>query len=203
MLWVKGRRVREQLVNQIEVEWRAQIRAVQACVSPRRVDAVDGHMHLHMLPFLFPIAAKLASEEGILNIRISKEPFYFSSFKDLLLPFYWVNCVKHFILKACAVNATWVARKQGLSYPEEVLGILYSGKMSLSRICSGVRVAQRSGAENVEVIVHFGRALSEEAGRWRSNPAIGDFYLSEWRDKERLEIRSSELLSKSNVDLLS
>src|ERR1035437_1864546 len=74
-LWLKGSDgLRQALLMQVEQEWRAQICRVSEMVAPRVVNGVDGHVHVHMLPFLFPIAARLAHEAGIPVIRVSREP---------------------------------------------------------------------------------------------------------------------------------
>ena len=67
-----------QFANQVEIEWREQIKRVIEVFSPRSFTAVDSHDHVHMLPFLFPIAAKLAREFDLPEIRISNEIYHFS-----------------------------------------------------------------------------------------------------------------------------
>jgi len=58
-------------LEEVEVEWEAQIQAVQkAGIEPTHL---DGHKHVHMLPGLFEIALKLAKRHGIGSIRVSLE----------------------------------------------------------------------------------------------------------------------------------
>jgi len=58
-------------LEEVEVEWEAQVQAVQkAGIEPTHL---DGHRHVHMLPGLFEIALKLAKRHGIGSIRVSLE----------------------------------------------------------------------------------------------------------------------------------
>ena len=58
-------------LEEVEVEWEAQIQRVQkAGIEPTHL---DGHKHVHMLPGLFEIALKLAKRHGIGSIRVSLE----------------------------------------------------------------------------------------------------------------------------------
>lgn len=175
------------IAEQVETEWRAQIQAVQRCVRPRPVDAVDGHMHVHMLPFLFPIAAKLASEYRVPSIRISLEPFFFVHSKDLLTKFFALNFIKHVILRMCSWRAVPVARRHGLAWPKRMVGILYAGRMTMEAALAGITTARRGDIEEVEVLFHLGRALKSERQRWARSDFIAEFYCSPHRDEEKAE----------------
>ena len=59
------------LLEEVELEWGAQIRKVRdAGIQPTHL---DGHKHVHMLPGLFEIALRLAKKYGIGAIRVSLE----------------------------------------------------------------------------------------------------------------------------------
>ncbi len=178
---------------QVEAEWDAQIKEVKRIVSPRAVNSVDGHMHIHMLPFLFPLAARLAKENGVSQIRISREPFYICEKLDILKAFFWVNSLKHFILKWCSISAVQVCKTMQLNSLSGIIGILYTGRMSTPRILAGIKAANKKGFKDLEVVLHVGRASESELKRWHNNPGIGKFYRSPWRDLEKknlLEARS-------------
>jgi len=56
---------------EVESEWRAQIEKVLAAgLQPMHL---DGHKHIHMLPMLFALAARLAREHGISGVRCAAE----------------------------------------------------------------------------------------------------------------------------------
>ena len=184
-----GRKHRQSLVAQVELEWRAQIRTIARLVGPRKLDGIDGHVHVHMLPFLFPVAARLASEFGISTIRVSREPFHLEhGWKDLLSASVLVNLLKHGVLRACAKFDTRIVAEQGLQAPDFVVGILYSGRMTAAAALAGIAAAKRRGARSVEVIFHVGRAGAEETARWGERHAFADFPCSYKRDLEFAEL---------------
>ncbi|MBW1880479.1 MAG: ChbG/HpnK family deacetylase [Deltaproteobacteria bacterium] len=184
-----SRASRADLVAQVEREWRAQVDEVVALLGARGVQAIDGHVHVHMLPFLFPVAARLAREFGLLEVRITDEPFHLSERpRDSLSPLFVVNIVKHAALRACAQRARGVAREAGIAGPDRFVGVLYTGRMTREAARAGIRVAERRGASSVEVLFHIGRAAPEEAARWSGNPAVGAFPLDAGRDREFEEL---------------
>lgn len=189
-IWLTGStKVRRDLQDQIRNEWRAQILRVRALAGQRPLHGVDGHVHVHMLPFLFPIAARLASENGIPEIRISREPFFVcEGAKDLLSPHFWVNVLKHIVLRVCAGRARTAFRETGLASSSYIIGVLYSGSMSAAAASAGLAAAQRKGAESVEVIFHAGRASDKERSRWGDRGGYADFYCSPLRDREFREV---------------
>lgn len=190
MLWMKSSAVRrETLLDQVEREWRAQIRVVIDMVAPRPVTGVDGHVHLHMLPFLFPVAARLAREFGMPEIRVSCEPFYLErGWRDLLgLPML-ANLVKHLVLRWCSRRARKVVDKACLRAPDYVVGIMYTGFMTAGTAMAGVGAAQRRGAESIEVLFHVGRASEQERTRWGPRQEFAAFPCDSRRDREFAEI---------------
>ena len=57
--------------NEVENEWDAQIRKVQA--AGIHATHLDGHKHVQMLPGLFGVALRLAKKHGIAAVRVSHE----------------------------------------------------------------------------------------------------------------------------------
>jgi len=182
-------RTRQRLVEQIEKEWRAQIEHVMEVCAPRPIQALDGHMHVHMLPFMFPIAARLASEFGIPEIRITDELFHFAEdWRASLDLEFAVNVIKHLVLRACSIPARKIRREYDLVGPDTMIGVLYTGRMTASSGRRGIRVALAKRLREVEVLFHIGRGHEQEAKRWQSCPDIGRFYLSDKRDTEFAEL---------------
>ena len=178
---------RREFFRQIACECLAQIAAARLICGTRAITAIDGHIHIHMIPGIFAEVAGVARSAGIPEIRISTEPFYMEdSWRDWRRLFWWVNLIKHILLKTMSIPARAVAQRLGLRAPEVIIGVLYSGRMSVTRALRGIAAA--ANAAEVEVVFHIGRANSVEAGRWqRSSDAA--FHLSEWRDTERVELR--------------
>lgn len=188
-LWYFGGKTqRDELLRQVAAEWQAQIERVRNIVAPRPLTAVDGHVHIHMLPFLFPVAAQLARENGIPAIRISQEPFYFAGWRDLFSSAFGINLLKHLILRVYARSARPAAQKNGLTHPERIIGLLYSGRMSQQAVLAGIHAAQSLGTQSLEVVMHVGRADKRECSRWTNQPSYAAFNLSPLRDLEFREV---------------
>jgi len=69
--WLLKIAMRGLAVEQVEMEWEAQIQKVRE--AGLAVTHLDGHKHVHMLPGLFEIALRLAKRHGIGAIRVSHE----------------------------------------------------------------------------------------------------------------------------------
>lgn len=182
----KGRKC---LLEQIEKEFKAQISIVKKICGSRQVNSIDGHVHFHMLPFLFPLAAKVAKEQGIPEIRISREIFYLSTkIKDSLSFDFIINIIKYIILQICAFRARAAAKQYGITVNDSIVGILYTGRMTCAAAKAGIRAAERKGAKTIEVLFHIGRAVKDELTNWYSDAKYSRFPLNEKRDKEYLEL---------------
>jgi len=184
LLFSTGAR-RKSILHQIEREWRAQIQAILRVSGTRKISAIDGHIHVHMLPWTFAIACKLAREFGIEEIRISREPFFINSLRDLFLPYYLVNIIKHLVLNTCSLFAIKIARSFGMKYPSRIVGVLYSGHMTAARALCGIDKIRDNG--RIELVFHVGQALAAEKSRWVNRESIADFYLSDLRSVELFE----------------
>ncbi|MFZ0677429.1 ChbG/HpnK family deacetylase [Candidatus Binatus sp.] len=182
--WIANRSA---LTRQVEIEWRAQIAALQQLIAPRGVAVVDGHMHVHMLPFLFPAAARITAEAGIPGIRITREPLFAADAKDLQKAFFAINLIKNSVLRVCSSLAIPAARRYGLVWPTQMIGILYTGHMNVAAALAGIDAARRKNAAEVEVVFHVGRAAEDERYRWKGRESMADFYCSPLRDSEHAE----------------
>lgn len=191
--WLFGRTAsRAALAEQAEIECRAQIQAVRALCGGRAVQAVDGHNHVHMIPDLFAAAARAARAEGVPEIRISREPFYLAGPIDWLKPFWWINLIKHVLLRMLSRSAAPVAREAGLRFPRFLVGVLYTGHMTGRRAERGIAAA---GGDDVEVVFHVGRSDPAEAARWKGLGRYASFHLSPRRTteyEELLKLRSRD-----------
>lgn len=181
---------RRELLSQIEKEWRAQIEVVKDICAPRAIAAVDSHLHFHMLPPLFSLAARLCLEYGIPQIRISEEPFFVSdSLRDSMATGFMMNLAKHGVLRICSTHARRVARRFGLESPDALIGVLYTGRMTKPVVQAGLRAAVSRGARSIEVLFHIGRATEEELHCWDAPPRALRFPLSALRDVEYAELQ--------------
>jgi chitin disaccharide deacetylase len=167
------RSARRALVREVETEWRAQIARVRNLCAPRAIRVLDGHVHVHMLPLLFPVAARLARELGIPEIRIAAEPLHISDERALSSIRPWaLGAVKLVTLRGMALGARRIADREGLAYPDAFVGVLHSGRMTAGRALAGVAAAQRAGARRVEALFHLGPASREEVRGWTPDADI-------------------------------
>ncbi|MBI5406277.1 MAG: ChbG/HpnK family deacetylase [Nitrospirae bacterium] len=173
--------VRQQFLQQVETEWREQIRRIIEVFPPRSIISLDGHVHVHMLPFLFPIAAQLAREFGLSQIRISREVFHFSLRKSFRFGFP-LNIVKHILLNFLSRPAFRIAKESGLASPDAIAGILYSASMTYQTALAAVRTARKKQLNWLEIVFHPGRATPEEAYRWAGGKSA---VMDPHRDVER------------------
>ncbi len=177
------------LIGEVEREWDAQIKKVVDSVKPRAISALDGHVHIHMLPFLFKIAARLAKKYGIPEIRMVAEPYHFSrKFSECLSIDFIKNMVKHMVLSVCVHFDARIAREMGVGHPEAMIGILYSGMMSEANVVSGINAAMKKRFKKIEVLMHIGRASETELARWKGDRKKACFVLSPRRDVEYKEL---------------
>lgn len=184
-LWLRSTsRNRRHLVRQVEDEWRAQIRSVREAFSPCPVVGIDGHIHVHMLPFLFPIAARLARDFNISEIRISNEVFHLDSTQGLD-PTLAKNLAKHVFLGSLSRRARRTAERSGLTSAERIAGVLYSGRLQIDTILAAIRAARRRQVGWLEIVCHPGRAAPSDAVRWERQPWLLHFYMDPRRDTER------------------
>jgi len=119
-------------LQQVEVEWEAQIRKVRdAGVDPTHL---DGHKHVHMLPGLFEIALRIAKRHGIGAIRVSHEASglraALSAGAGLRASVVLKQGVQARGLKLLARDARRMAERAGLSTPDYFCGIAQTGELS-------------------------------------------------------------------------
>lgn len=182
-------RQRDTLLSQVEREWRAQIENVIGMLDQRSLAALDGHMHIHMVPLLFRLAVKLAKEYTIPEIRNVREPFYLSrDIKECFSKRFLANCAKRGVLNAFSSSNGRSSETAGLTSPDLLLGVLYSGMMSRANIAAGVATARRAGARRIEVLVHIGKADVTELGCWKRSASKASFLTSPSRDAEYEEL---------------
>jgi len=184
-LWLRsGDSERQRLRKMIKQEFTAQVKRVIDLFGSRSVCGVDGHIHVHMLPFIFDLASRACSEHGLQEIRITREIPHFAPTVGISSHF-MKNILKHLLLNALASRAKIVSRKYGLNSAEYVAGVLYSGLMSDSTARAAVNAALRRGCNSLELLFHPGRANIGEISRWKGQEKIAAFYLDPKRDIEK------------------
>lgn len=127
--------------EQIKKEFKAQIDAViKAGVNP---DHLNGQIHIHFIPSVFPIVTNLASKYNIKYVRVPQEPFIVvSSFSSLL---------KWFLLYVLGT----ILKFQNKLHKNYVVfyGILNTSNMTAQII---KKIIQENKYDRIEILTHPG-----------------------------------------------
>lgn len=184
-----SKKKKNELLSEIEQEWRAQIEKVKTVCYPHQISQIDSHEYIHMLPFLFPLVVRLAEEQNIPQIRIPREVYHISeNLYDSLSVNFLVNIIKHYVLKILSWYSIDKLNFRNYDHSKYIIGVLYTGKMTISSVKAGIEAARRRKATSVEIIFHIGRAKESEVSRWVGNLKTASAYTSKNRDKEYAEL---------------
>lgn len=183
---------KKRIKQDVEIELRAQIRAITEALPRGFPIGINGHEHVHMIPFVFGALINLIKEFGIQYVRIPVEPFIFDSSK--LSCYFNLNIVKHFLLNALSRYARRQINGSGIEVPDVFIGVLFTGGMSLSVVRSALETSKfyQKSPKMVEILFHPGEASSKEKDQWHQNGRFRKWYLSSKRLEERSELLSRE-----------
>jgi predicted glycoside hydrolase/deacetylase ChbG (UPF0249 family)/methylase of polypeptide subunit release factors len=137
-------------LEQIERELRAQIEKVLH--DGVKVDHLNSHQHVHMIPAIFHLTCRLAREYAVPCVRLVREPPYLAGgLLKRLQPFVNSNYIKHVLLNRFArVNAP-VLREFGLVTTAHFIGINYTAHMDIDTIRKGLNAVP---CGSIEVLLH-------------------------------------------------
>jgi predicted glycoside hydrolase/deacetylase ChbG (UPF0249 family) len=169
-----GSSVQSQLREQARREIAAQLAYVQETSGVKEI-AVNGHQHVHLIPFVFDALVTLP---GLASIRTVREPFQWRWSPAVLLA--------HWILGRLSERAARTARLRGIATNDTFIGFIYSGRMTERALRTGLARAEGS----VEVLLHPGSALLGELDAWKGSRADLRWHYSPWRVKERALLRN-------------
>lgn len=134
----------------IERELRGQIEKLLA--SGVRLDHLNSHRHVHMIPAIFRITCRLAVEYGIPSIRLVRElPYLAGGWTKNVQPLLTANVVKHVLLNWYARVNESAVRAHRLAAPDYFIGVSYTADMTPATIRQGLRAAPYG---SVEVLLH-------------------------------------------------
>ena len=126
-LWFILNSGKKEVINTIEKEFRAQIEKVQ---SVAKADHIDSHVHVHAIPAIFKLTARLAKEYNIPFIRTQHEEFYMipGAKKHLNLA-YPVNIIKILLLNTFTAKNKKTVKEFNLKTNNFLIGVGYTGMM--------------------------------------------------------------------------
>ena len=118
---------RKEFVKQLEKEFRAQIEKVKQYSS---IDHIDSHDHIHSIPEIFKLVARLAKEYQIPYVRTHYEEIYFvpefCKHLNFKFPF---NLIKVLFLNLVSKENKKTIQEQGLKTNDYASGLEYAGML--------------------------------------------------------------------------
>ncbi len=140
---------KEEYLNQIEQEFRAQIEKV---LNKCKISHIDSHVHTHAIPSIFKLTVKLAQEYGIKFIRTQKELPYIVKNKVYNKRFP-INIIKNILLNTYTIINMKELQKNSINTNDYFIGVLYTGYMDESAILKGLECIKKDNSVT-EIIFH-------------------------------------------------
>ncbi len=182
---------RRDIRRQIRNELASQVETVRQIVGPETVLRIDGHQHIHMLPFVFDQVLDICASHLISSIRIPAEPLFFAPPYSV---YFGPNLVKHFLLNWLGRRGRRLIRVSNLKIKanDYLLGVLHSGQMTAVAVKRGLEKINRlaRGQKEVEIIFHPGSLGAAEEKLREQFPASFHWSNSLWRVRERQMLKS-------------
>ena len=135
-------------LKEVEIEFRSQIELAQKYIQ---LTHVDSHVHIHSIPAIFEITAKLAKEYNIKQIRTQAEIPYVIINKTNYKK-YAINLIKIALLNYFTLKNKTTVKKYSLTTNDYIIGVGYTGMMSSSSVLEGLRKIK--GEYTVEALIH-------------------------------------------------
>jgi predicted glycoside hydrolase/deacetylase ChbG (UPF0249 family)/putative flippase GtrA len=167
--------------EQVRKELRAQIARVRQAAGDA-VTSINGHQHVHMLPFVFDELKSMAD----VPVRIPSEAFSAPDVFNLILGV--LRMPGWLVLSLLTRRAKGVQR-----FTDAFIGVLHSGRMSLSVTRAALqRTLEHERVQSVEILFHPGSATPDELSDWQATRASVRWYCSSWRSHERALLHSPQ-----------
>jgi hopanoid biosynthesis associated protein HpnK len=174
-------------LGEVEKELEAQVAKVAA--QGIRIDKLDSHMHLHLLPGIFQTVVEVGRRHQIWGIRLPREEFRWRGLGHM------AGSAKQVVLCCLSLLQARRVRSAELFCPDYLCGVAESGQMTegaLLRILSSLRPGV------TEIMVHPGYDGSEME-RWPLSRRYR-------REKEVMALTSfkvKELVKRLQIELAS
>ena len=141
---------------------------------------IDGHQHVHMIPWIFNIIYKLRKKEKIINIRIPNEKFIIN-IEDCFRVAILKNILKLLLIKFLIFLSSKKIRN--IKYEYNFFGIIYSGHQNLKYISKIVKKSRNKNLKrSLEILIHPGYAKSNEKSLFKKD--FFEYYSSKYRKLE-------------------
>ena len=173
----------EDLEKELDLQFRAFRRFFPS------IPFANSTQHLHLLPGVFNIVAKLCKKYDVKALRIPYRRI------DEMVPF-GLRTIEGFVLRRLGRRALRRAREAGLAIPDYVIGFECSGDMTLTRLRS-ILLSLPPGS--TEIMMHPGLEDLEFRRRW-------PWICSNFKWENELEALKSkdlaQILDQKNMDVI-
>jgi hopanoid biosynthesis associated protein HpnK len=113
------------LRSQLEAEMRAQFERFRS--TGLSLDHVNGHLHLHLHPAVFPLLMKHAEDWGIRHLRLTWDPFWLNA---RLASGRWGYRALHWLIyRILSRRARPELERRGIKFTQVVFGLLQSDRV--------------------------------------------------------------------------
>ena len=163
----------------IESEIDRQIRVFKKTFNKKKI-FVDGHQHVHMIPWIFNLIYKKRVKSKITNIRIPNENFIIN-YEDLFKISILKNIIKYLVIKLFIFISYKKIKK--INYNYIFFGIIYSGQQNIKYIRKVLKFKKKLNLRNkIELLLHPGFSSKKEKKFFKKN--FFKYYQSNDRKKE-------------------
>lgn len=172
---------KKQFISQCHTEILAQIKFFKNKL-PEKELRIDGHQHIHMIPFLFQILMEIHESFPIKYMRWTYEPFVFD-IQWLTKKWYWLNLCKQLLLKFLAIININFLKHHKIKISNKVVGILFSGDMDKYKIEKALAKTSHKD-EIIELMFHPATNGNFDHSQWSPRQDFFDFCEYGNREKE-------------------
>ncbi len=130
---------------QVEKEFRSQIETALETFQPSHIDS---HVHVHSIPNIFELCAKLANEYNIKQIRTQNEiPYFVKGYK-----YNPINLIKVILLNHFSLKNKQIVKKYNLKTNDYLIGVSYTAMMNSETLLEGLKKIKNANV--VESLIH-------------------------------------------------
>ncbi len=163
----------------IEKEFHRQIKIYKTNFKEKKI-FIDGHQHVHMIPWIFDIIFKKRYKFKIYNIRIPNEKFIIN-IDDLFKISILKNILKFVLIKFLIFLSEKKIKK--INYNYNFFGIIYSGYQNIKYIQKVIKTRNNSNfKKKIELLLHPGFAIKKEKKIFKN--IFFEYYSSKDRKNE-------------------
>lgn len=145
-------------LNEVEAEFRSQIEKLldDPAVGKEKLDHINSHVHVHAIPKIFELTAKLAREYGFSTLRTQCEPLYtvpsLEVYQKLGVVDGGLNVIKNVLLNILNIKNKKILKEFSLKTNDNFIGLLFTAHMDENAILCGLKSIKEKSV--TEVLVH-------------------------------------------------